>query len=435
MQSDHHTPPVASPTTTSQTTIDPVVREEIWQRHSRLSQISWGAIFAGIIAAIAINWLLNLFGLTIGVTIADVANYDSVGSGLGWATIIWMTLSMLAAYYIGACIAARLSGRPDETSGMLHGVTVWGLGTIATLVMVSMGVSNVVYSGYQVLSGGTQAVATATTSVIRGTADMSNTAVKQLQNSMLVSNLSAQLKQRATQAVADSNSENGPDVTPQDVRQAIDSLDDKTMTQIGEKLIAGDTEAAKNILAENTDLTQAQINSLVQGISQQAQEQLGTEGNNQNLTQDVKTILKNRTAKMISQLAPQGGSSVSENDIRQALDELSVEDLQRIGMHLIEGRVEPAKNVLVTNTNLTTTQVNEVVDSVYEDVKPKIEEYKTQLNQTMEAASNYSQAVLWSVFVSSALALCVSILGGRMGAEEMERIIMKEYSTYPRTMS
>ncbi len=427
------------------TDIDPVVREEIWQRHARISQISWGAIFAGTICALSVGWLMNFFGVTLGLTIADAGDYQSIGEGFAWMTAIWIFLSMLVAYFIGGWIAARLAGRPDDTSGMLHGMTVWGLGTIATLVMVSMGVSNVVYSGYQVLSGGVQAAANITSaaaagvsSAAQGTTEFAMQAMpdmQELRKSELVSQLAAEIKERAVNVLAKSENPQGANVSEQDIRTAMNKLDDTSMQNLVTELTDKNREGAKKIISEKTDLSPEQIDSLLSGMSKQIQEKIGTDDNNKNLVADVKSMVKNYTVRKVVQLDEEGGPELTETEVRNAINSLSYNEMKTIGARLVEGKPEAAKNVLIASTNLSRPQVNEVVDGVYAKVKPTIEEYHKTVEEieqsthaAVEKASDYTRAVLWTVFASSALALAVSLLGGKMGADEAQKNVVHAYS-------
>ncbi len=427
--------------------IDPVRRDEIWQRQARLSQISWGAIFAGTICALAVSWLMNFFGITLGFTIADATDGESVGEGLAWTTVGWIIISMLVSYFVGGWIAARLAGRPDDTAGMLHGMTVWSLGTIATLVMVSMGVSNLIYSGYQVLSGTVQAAANVTSAAAQGmsnaaqgTTDLAANAIsgmplQQMRDSEIVTQLAAQMKERAAEVIANSEDPQGAQVNKDEVRVAMDNLDQQTFTDLVTKLTDDKPDEAKQLIAEKTDLSPEQIDSLMTGISKQIQKEIGTDNNNQNLVADVKTIVQNYTVRKIADSDAAGGPELNEQQVQEALNQLDYNEMKTIGMHMVNGKPESAKNVLVASTNLSRAQVNDVVDGVYAEVKPTIDEYnktvedmKVTANAAVEKASDYTQGVLWLIFASSALALAVAVLGGKMGADEAQRNVAYAYN-------
>jgi|SRR5690606_19105876 len=87
--------------------------------------ISWGAIFAGLVFVVASTWLLILLGSAIGLSVADVTDAAGVGQELGIGAVIWLLLTAFVAYFLGSLLTARLSGKPERSAGMLHGVILW----------------------------------------------------------------------------------------------------------------------------------------------------------------------------------------------------------------------------------------------------------------------------------------------------------------------
>lgn len=102
----------------------------------RLRHVSWGAIFAGLIAAIALQILLGFLGVALGLTILDPSDPAGSISGWGIATGIYVIVVQLVSLFIGGYIAAQLSPARTTQTAMLHGVSIWGL---ATILMVWLG--------------------------------------------------------------------------------------------------------------------------------------------------------------------------------------------------------------------------------------------------------------------------------------------------------
>ncbi|NEN24222.1 hypothetical protein G3O08_11985 [Cryomorpha ignava] len=118
----------------------------IENRVNKLSHVSWGAIFAGFVAALSIIFLLNLLGVGIGfATINPLEERDPL-EGLGWGTIIWWTLSNLIALFVGGMIAGRLAGFTDKMDGALHGAIAWSLYVLLSVYLITSAVGNV-FSG------------------------------------------------------------------------------------------------------------------------------------------------------------------------------------------------------------------------------------------------------------------------------------------------
>jgi hypothetical protein len=116
----------------------------------QVDRISWGAIIAGAVCAIALQILFFLLSASFGLELVD----DGDMSGVGWGSGLFFAITALASMFAGGWIAGRLAGMPLLPAAALHGIVVWALVTIA---VAWMGVS---VTG-ALLRGATQAVSTA----------------------------------------------------------------------------------------------------------------------------------------------------------------------------------------------------------------------------------------------------------------------------------
>src|SRR3982751_6607771 len=99
------------------------------------ARISWGAIFAGAIIALATQIVLALVGMAIGLATLNPATGDNPsGTALGAGAAIWLLISSLVSLFIGGYVAARLAGR---FNGWLHGLVTWGTLTLLTLMLLT----------------------------------------------------------------------------------------------------------------------------------------------------------------------------------------------------------------------------------------------------------------------------------------------------------
>jgi hypothetical protein len=99
------------------------------------ARISWGAVFAGAIIALATQIVLALIGMAIGLATLNPATGDNPsGTALGAGAAIWLVVSNLVSLFIGGYIAARLAGR---FNGWLHGLITWGTLTLLTLMLLT----------------------------------------------------------------------------------------------------------------------------------------------------------------------------------------------------------------------------------------------------------------------------------------------------------
>jgi hypothetical protein len=82
------------------------------------NRVSWGAVLAGVMVALVTQLILNLIGIGRGAASFDpTSNANPSGSTFSVAAGIWWALSGILAALAGGYTAARLSGRPTETSG------------------------------------------------------------------------------------------------------------------------------------------------------------------------------------------------------------------------------------------------------------------------------------------------------------------------------
>ncbi len=93
-------------------------------------RVSWGAVFAGAVAAVGLWMLLYAFGLAIGASTLDVRDSGSA-KATGIFTGVWGVVAPLIALFVGGIVAGRGAGVARRGDGALHGLVTWGLATIA----------------------------------------------------------------------------------------------------------------------------------------------------------------------------------------------------------------------------------------------------------------------------------------------------------------
>jgi Protein of unknown function (DUF2795) len=112
--------------------------------HNR-SRISWGAVIAGAVVAVATTLLLSLLGAAMGAgsihaldtTSTDLANY-------GTGAAIWEIINLALSMAFGGYVAARLSGTHSHLDAELHGVTMWGVAVLLGSVLLAHAVSGLI---------------------------------------------------------------------------------------------------------------------------------------------------------------------------------------------------------------------------------------------------------------------------------------------------
>jgi hypothetical protein len=95
-------------------------------------RLSWTAIIAGALLAIAAHIVLGLIGTALGLAAAPA---DSKALGAGAAA--WALITPFVASLLGAWFACRLCGATDATTANVHGILPWCIGLIAGAIFLT----------------------------------------------------------------------------------------------------------------------------------------------------------------------------------------------------------------------------------------------------------------------------------------------------------
>lgn len=137
------------------------------------SGVSWGAILAGALGAAALSLVLLLLGTGLGFSsISPWTDRGVSASAIGFATVLWLTFTQLAASGMGGYLAGRLRTKwtgvhTDEVffRDTAHGFLAWAVATVLTAGVLSGAVSSVIGSTVQV---GASAVGNAASTAVAG---------------------------------------------------------------------------------------------------------------------------------------------------------------------------------------------------------------------------------------------------------------------------
>lgn len=231
---------------------------------------SWPAIIAGLMSALAIVWLLTLLGTAIGASILDETDADVSDEGFSLGAIIWMVFAGLAGFFVGGLVTGRLCGQDDDQAGLLHGVAMWGTASMLILLLSVWGVSGLLHTGANLIAG-TAGAASSVASAIPAAARSTENAVPDQDATRVLTGIGATVKREIAEAVA---SDGDAAITQEEAQRAMDQLDSDALQQIGMAYVQGDTDAAKDSLAANTNLSGQQIDQLSESISAKVEERV-----------------------------------------------------------------------------------------------------------------------------------------------------------------
>jgi len=93
------------------------------------SRISWGAVLAGAVTALAASALLGLLGAAMGAGWSQPFNLENL-SRLSTGAVLWSIVNLALSMALGGYVAARLSGTHSHQDGELHGLTTWAVAVL-----------------------------------------------------------------------------------------------------------------------------------------------------------------------------------------------------------------------------------------------------------------------------------------------------------------
>src|SRR5262252_2292317 len=150
-------------------------------RTAALSKISWGAIFAGVILALATQLVLNLLGMGVGAaTLSPVTGDTPSATSLSIGAGIWFAISSILAALAGGYTAGRLAGIPNESIAGWHGLTTWALATLVIFYLLSSTLGGILGGAYRGMTNVLGGVANVVSSTAQTAAQMAGPSVSQM---------------------------------------------------------------------------------------------------------------------------------------------------------------------------------------------------------------------------------------------------------------
>ncbi|MCD2137046.1 TIGR04086 family membrane protein [Salinicoccus halitifaciens] len=273
--------------------------------------LSWGAIFAGILTFLALYIVLSTLGSAIGLGAIDLMSSNPLNN-MGTGAIVWMIITMLISFF-GAGFVAGIAAR---RVGLLHGFVTWAGGlVILTILMVYMIAS--------LLSAAGSAVSTAGEAVASG-ADAASDAIVEGGDQIAgaIDGIDMQGAQEDVREIlADTGVEElqpeyleshmdgaGNDImaagrelllNPENSEQILNDLQNQLAARAQDVESAVDEDAISNSVARNTDLNEQEAEeatqNIVQGVEQAEQEAQNALNEAENQLHDLRQDLDEAT--------------------------------------------------------------------------------------------------------------------------------------------
>jgi len=101
------------------------------------ARVDWGANWAGVFSFITIWSIFGMLGAAIFVSAANPnASRPVTSSGMSWGMSIWAIVLTIIAMYFAGRITGRLATIDTRHDGITHGMAMFGLSVVATMVMI-----------------------------------------------------------------------------------------------------------------------------------------------------------------------------------------------------------------------------------------------------------------------------------------------------------
>jgi len=114
------------------------------------TRISWGAIFAGVVLAVAVQLVLGILGAGIGLTMVDPVEGTTPGAaGFGIGAGLYWLITTIIALGAGGYAAARVAGVHERFDALVHGLVVWGVTLILTLYLLTSAVGGIIGGAFR----------------------------------------------------------------------------------------------------------------------------------------------------------------------------------------------------------------------------------------------------------------------------------------------
>jgi hypothetical protein len=115
------------------------------------SRVSWSAILAGSVVALASFFALSLFFLALGISITDAGVRERA---VDIGAIVAAIATAIVSLFIGGWVAARMTVGENRQEAVLYGILTWGAVMIVSFGLVAMGAR----TGYYAAMGGSAVV-------------------------------------------------------------------------------------------------------------------------------------------------------------------------------------------------------------------------------------------------------------------------------------
>lgn len=114
------------------------IHSTTYEPHHAHSLVSWRAVLAGAVIAVAVGAMLNLLGVALGAAALnpfDLSRGEAEAFTAGAGA--WVAIANAIALFIGGFVASRAAKHSDHHHGYLQGLAVWALAFLLALMIAT----------------------------------------------------------------------------------------------------------------------------------------------------------------------------------------------------------------------------------------------------------------------------------------------------------
>ncbi len=379
-----------------------------------LERISWGAILAGAVVALMTQLTLNLLAVAIGASTLNPADDESASAAeVGKGTVVSIGLVMLASLFVGGWMAARFAGTPERLDGLLHGLIVWGLVTLATMFLVTTTIGRILGGLSRLLRQGLRLAGSATKTV-GGT--VTQVAQDAIHTAGTVAHRAADGITRTVQTVAESPQAQQVDVGAGDAYERIrqEALDIIQRAGIDQRQVADTAQGA------------------VQDIRSAAAEAMRKPGEVDRIIANVLGRLFNRGREVVNQvdrdavvdfLVERGSMDRVKAEMTVAHWEQMMQDLpQQAAQTIDQVRAQTTQPSLSEHTTRAQNAIGEQVSRAQQALTDHISKVQSDLERSAREAAQSATDALAKLAMAAFIVVLIGAIaagaGGYLGAPQ-----------------
>ena len=161
------------------------------------NRAAWGAILAGVVAALVVQLLLNVLGIGLGASTLDAANTGDNPSAAAASIVpaVWIVGSGILASLLGGVVAGRLCGTADGNTARWHGFLSWCVATLVVFYLLTTAVGGLIGGAASALGSTIGAVGRGAATAVSGVASATDGDALKAQVQRLVNPNDAQVAQ------------------------------------------------------------------------------------------------------------------------------------------------------------------------------------------------------------------------------------------------